>query len=360
MRLFFLFSMIGACCFASAQKSFETRIKGTAGNGIRKVYLKYDVDGITHIDSVHVVNGLFQIKRKLPVPLEASLWVDKKLSPAALFLEQADYKISITDSIRVLQYPQTYSRYLDFVSINNAFSQLFPLYGKLSGANDTSGLRKLSKKFDSLNQRSAALAKRYFEEEDGSALSLFLFEKFASKNVDYELNEPYYDRLPKWAKESERGKVISEIIDGAKRTKVGTLAPAFTANDTLGLPVSLSSLKGKYVLVDFWASWCKPCRAENPDLLKAYTQYASKGFDILGVALEYPGGKSSWTKAIVNDGLPWKQVSNFAFFNDPVARLFGVQAIPRNFLLDPEGRIIARDLSGGLLFKRLKEILDHP
>jgi thiol-disulfide isomerase/thioredoxin len=309
---------------------------------------------------VRVVSGVFQIKKKLPVPVEASLSVDKMLRPAPLFLESAVYKVSITDSIRMLQYPQTYSRYLDFVSLNNALSRLFPIYGKLSAANDTAGLKKLSEKFDSINQRSATLAKRYFEEEDSSALSLFLFEKFASMNVEYELNEPYYRRLPKWAKESERGKVILEIIEGAKRTRVGTVAPTFVANDTLGLPLSLSSLKGKYVLVDFWASWCKPCRAQNPELLKAYTQYAGKGFDILGVALEYPGGKSSWTKAIVNDGLPWKQVSNFAFFNDPVAKMFGVQAIPRNFLLDPEGRIIARDLSGASLFKRLKEILGQP
>ena len=148
----------------------------------------------------------------------------------------------------------------------------------------------------------------------------------------------------------KRGKkntiAFQEQIEIAKKTGIGKFAMDFTQNDTLGMPVSLSQFRGKYVLVDFWASWCGPCRVENPNVVKVFHQYKDKGFTVLGVSLDRPNAKDKWLKAIHDDGLAWTQVSDLKFWDNEVAKLYGIRAIPQNLLIDPQGKIIAKNLRG--------------
>ncbi len=136
---------------------------------------------------------------------------------------------------------------------------------------------------------------------------------------------------------------------------VGQTAPEITLPDTEGKPFSLSSLRGKYVLVDFWASWCGPCREENPNVLANYLQFKNKNFTVLGVSLDKD--KSAWLKAIKDDGLEWKQISDLKFWNSEAATLYQVQGIPYNVLIDPQGKIIATELRGEGLHNKLAEVL---
>jgi peroxiredoxin len=145
-------------------------------------------------------------------------------------------------------------------------------------------------------------------------------------------------------------------IEIAKKTGVGKPAIDFTQNDTLGNPVSLSSFRGKYVLIDFWASWCGPCRKENPNLVAAYAKYNNKGFDVLGVSLDQPTGKEKWMKAIHDDKLTWTQVSDLKYWKNDVAVMYGIQAIPQNYLIDPKGIIVGKNLRGDELLDKLEEI----
>jgi peroxiredoxin len=137
--------------------------------------------------------------------------------------------------------------------------------------------------------------------------------------------------------------------------KVGQVAPDFTLPDPSGKMISLSSFRGKYVLVDFWASWCGPCRQENPNVVKAYQQFKGKNFTILGVSLDKT--KDKWQEAIKADGLAWNHVSDLKFWESAVVPLYGINAIPTNFLLDPQGKIIAANLRGQALEEKLKEVL---
>ena len=136
------------------------------------------------------------------------------------------------------------------------------------------------------------------------------------------------------------------------------MAMDFTQNDTLGRPVTLSSLRGKYLLVDFWASWCGPCRAENPNVVKVFQKYKDRNFHIIGVSLDRPGQQEKWMKAIHDDKLEWTHVSDLQFWNNEVAKQYGINAIPQNLLLDPEGKIIAKNLRGEELEAKLGEAIE--
>ncbi len=154
----------------------------------------------------------------------------------------------------------------------------------------------------------------------------------------------YYAELEGEAKKGAFAQIVEKSLQSAEFGKIGSVLPEFKQNDVNGKSVSLSSFKGKYVLVDFWASWCGPCRAENPNVVKTFNTYKAKGFTVLGVSLDQD--KSKWLEAIKKDGLTWSHVSDLKYWNNEVAVQFGIQSIPANFLLDPKGVIIGKDLRG--------------
>jgi len=139
---------------------------------------------------------------------------------------------------------------------------------------------------------------------------------------------------------------------------VGSPAPAFTRPDLDGKPVSLKSFSGKVVLVDFWASWCGPCRRENPNVVKVFNKFKDKNFTILSVSLDQPTGREKWLEAIHKDGLTWTHVSDLKYWDNAVAKQYAIRAIPQNFLLDPQGKIIAKNLRGEDLDAKLTEVFN--
>jgi peroxiredoxin len=198
--------------------------------------------------------------------------------------------------------------------------------------------------------------KQFIKANPGVFTSVFVLNNYATTMDLNELENLYASLSPKY-KETKSGRSIASVIEARKITAIGKIAPDFTQPDTIGNAVKLSDFRGKYVLVDFWASWCGPCRAENPNLVKTFNQYKDKGFTVLGVSLDQPGKKEAWLAAIHKDELTWTQVSDLKFWDNKVAVLYGVKAIPANLLLDKEGKIIAKDLRGADLEKKLAEVI---
>lgn len=222
---------------------------------------------------------------------------------------------------------------------------------------DTAFISSLRSRFKKIKSEEDDINKTYINAHPDSYASLLALEELVSDPANESLIGPLYAHLTPSVQGTPAGKEIASRVEAMRRTAVGVIAPDFSENDTLDKPVKLSDFKGKYVLLDFWASWCMPCRAENPNVVKAYNDYKSKNFTVLSVSLDQPGKKDAWLKAIDKDGLTWTHVSDLKFWNNEVATLYGIRSIPANFLIDPTGKIVGKNLRGDDLDKKLKELL---
>ena len=339
------------------------------------IYLSYWNEGNEYKDSTLLRNGHFSFTGNVGEPAPARLIFDylgEGMIPAAqsghilyLYLENGTVKLNAPDSLQNSVFVDSpindeHQRYLDYIGgqiqdlaarMNHKMMQATP-----EQRNDTSFMAQLNSEYKQLLDERTQKQQQYVREHPDSYFSVVAISESVSSKFNVDEIEPLFLSINENYRETYSGKAFAQRIEAARTIGIGKKAPDFTQNDPDGNPVSLSDFSGKYLLLDFWASWCGPCRQENPNLVKAYAAYKDKGFEILGVSLDNKDGKEAWLNAIEKDGLTWTQVSDLNSWNNEVARSYGVRAVPQSYLIDPQGIIVAQDLRGEALDEKLKEI----
>ncbi len=372
-KILFLFSLTSfAVGSTSAQKA---KVNGNFqfSEPVDMVFLSFRSGDENITDSSKLVNNKVSFSQNISEPTLGNLMVRFKakeegkrprMDRMPLYLESGTINIIAKDSLKFAKVTGSKS-HVEFDKLvkseqpfNKKAAELGEQYREFSKAKDKEGMAKTEEEFDKLSdEKSEAVYHRYLKTNPNSPIALYVLNQYVGYDLNVPKVEPLFKGLSDKNKKSVAGVAFSERLETARKTAVGAMAMAFTQNDTLGNSVTLASFKGKYVLVDFWASWCGPCRAENPNVVKAFNEYKDKGFTVLGISLDQPGKHQAWMDAIHKDNLTWTQLSDLKGWKNEVSTMYGISAIPQNLLIDPSGKIIAKNIRGEELNKTLAEVI---
>lgn len=353
-------------------------LKGKVGNlgAPAKVYLDRRHNGENWLDSADVKNGEFTITGTLDVPYLAMLMLDRtgegNMAPTGdndhrlVYLEPGTITVTGKDSVTTATVAspinKEFTRYNLYVSAYDTCMKYINIdYGAYlkSESKDTSYLKILDARFRQAVLIRSVLQKNFILGNPDSYFSVIALKEISvGGQMNLAIIEPMFNNLSERVRNSAFGKELKKAMDNEKRLSIGAIAPDFMQQDINGKPVKLSDFRGSYVLLDFWASWCGPCRAESPFVLKAYEHYKDKHFKVLSVSLDKQGKKDAWLAAIQKDGVQaFTHVSDLKYWDNAAARQYGITAVPSNFLINPEGKIIARNLRGENLEKQLATLV---
>lgn len=358
-----------------AQEDFSLKGSLKKTDAPAKIYLIYTEEGERHVDSTDVKNGKFSYNGTVSEPIQAHLVYSPDGSPlptlqnpdaTSLYLAKGVIRIKgeelKTAKISGNQANKDFAEYKELTEDLNA--QYMALNEEFQAADDEQKqdeafIKGLQARAEDIFAKQSKLTESYVADHPNSVVALALLGEILSAENLNQVVVPTFESMPAALKNSARGQALASKIEKMKKLAVGSVAPEFALPDTSGTTTALSSLRGQYVLIDFWASWCAPCRHENPNVVAAYNQYKDKNFTVFGVSLDRENARDAWLQAIKDDQLEqWPHVSDLKGWQSEVVELYGIEGIPQNFLIDPDGKIIASNLRGEKLKEKLAELLE--
>lgn len=368
--LFSALSFLSLLTFAQKQvpeKKFTFKVEGTIRNFAGKsIFLHHKWNEADFTDSCKVVNGKFSFNLKSAEPNMYWFTTTNNLnepSNCMFFVDPLTIKANlIGDSLPYSQIEGGQSQ-KDFLEYRMIINNLVMLQRKMQNdynvatqSGDVATQNAIQSEYQQLNGQYIASLKTFVKNHPKSAVSGYIvYNDFNNPNIPFEEVVETLSYIDKSLENTKFVKLANKRVDDKKGTTVGFKATNFSQANPEGKMVSLSDFKGKYVLVDFWASWCRPCRMENPNVVAAYNRFKDKGFTVLGVSMD--SNRDPWLAAIKQDQLTWTHVSDLKGWGNEVGKIYNVTGIPQNFLIDKEGKIIAKDLRGAALDEKLIEIL---
>lgn len=363
-------SLMAVACNNATQGDDNNLASGTlelsgqiAGMDTGRLEFLYPVADSSKTDTVEVKGGKFKYTMELKEPTNMIFRVAGTRGEEVAFFADPG-KVTVTgykDSMWTSKVKGGITQTL-FVKTDETIREIMKpaenlgeAYNAAQQSQNINEIMRIQNDFNKLQDSAKSYATNFIYTNRNSVLAAYYSLVYLNEPGKETLIKEIYDTLTPAVKKSFFGGKLGEMVDAMSKVAVGTMAPDFTQNDAKGNPITLSSLRGKYILIDFWASWCGPCRQENPNIVNAYNKFKDKGFDILGVSLDQD--KAAWEKAIVDDKLAWLQVSDLKYWENQAAQTYGIRSIPASFLLDKEGKIIARDLRGPALEAKLAELM---
>jgi peroxiredoxin len=349
-----------AACTPQPGYHLSGKIEGLSEGEV--VFLEQRIDKqYVAVDSVTSPDGSFEFTGRVDMPDVYYVSVPGQRGKAMIFLENSQIELTArADSLwkPIVAGSTVQDEYNAFqaslMEIYAKENDLYASYLKAARAGEVETMKKLEREMDAVDEQAEQFQLAYLDEHPASYIAPYIVQ-----NLHYQKEADELMALLEKLDPSLEGSTLvgsmKRRLEILKKVAVGMPAPVFTQQDPMGNPVSLSSFRGKYLLIDFWAAWCGPCRRENPNIVAVYQKYNRKDFEVLGVSLDR--SRESWLKAVRDDGLTWTQVSDLKYWSNDAAALYGISSIPSNLLLNPEGVIIRKNLRGEDLQAALDELL---
>ncbi len=326
------------------------------------VQLKKVVDGeLKTLDSVLVSQGKFSFKDSVGMPEMYFLVFGDNRHRVGLFLDNSQITFSANfDSLEnaTITGSKSHDEFKSYkdeiLPFDNKMADLSKQYKAASEQKNEALMNQIDSSWEALDNDMNTFIKNYIGTHNKSAVAPYILSRI-SYGLEVNQLDSMLNLLDKSLDSSSYTINLKQRSEVLRKVEIGKQAPDFTLNDTTGNPITMSAFKGKYLLIDFWAAWCGPCRRENPNNVKLYKDFKNKGFEILGVSFDR--AREDWVAAIKKDGLSWPQVSDLKFWQSEAGKLYGVSSIPHTVLLDKDGIIIAKNLRGDELRAKIAELL---
>lgn len=363
LMLSFIALLFAACGSDKPGFTVTGKLDGEVADGT-SVYLKKsgDRNQAVDVDTTEVLNGAFQFSGSQESPELHYVVIDHLNGSVPIVVENGEIGIAAQkDSLQMAKIGGTIQNdlFADFLDGSRALASKAQSMNRdmrdAAAVRDTAVMNSLREEYFELQQEAKDYELDFAKEHPNALISALIISKAQiTKMLPQDEIKSMYEALTPEIQNTTVGKEIKAKLDNGAKTSIGAKAPNFSAPTPEGESLALNDVLGKATIVDFWAAWCKPCRAENPNVVRVYNKYKEKGLSILGVSLDRRA--DDWKKAIADDGLEWHHVSNVQYF-DEIAALYNVTAIPATFILDENGVIVAKDLRGPALEEKISEML---